>query len=425
MMNERNEIRYGSQGSDVTELQKLLNGSGYQLDEDGIFGEKTQSAVKDYQRKNNLTVDGIVGANTWDALTKASGTDTTQNGDSTTPEETPQFSYEPYKPGEAVTQAQQLLQQQAGAAPQSYQSQWQTQLNDTVQKILNREPFSYDLNADALYQQYRDQYVRQGQLAMLDTMGQAQTMTGGYGNSYAQTAGQQAYEGYLQRLNEVAPELYGMALERYNQEGQALLDQYGLLNRQEEAAYGRYQDQLRAWLQERDYLADRYDSERQYDYEKYLDDLAFAYGQERDKVSDEQWQAEFDEAVRQFDFKNGIGVSGGSGGSGGGSGSGKYKEEAKQRQQLLAAAGFDVTVDGHWDMASEKAWTEYVAQMDIPRTTYAQVATAAAMMAKMGESKTAISKYLNKAVARENYRPTLSVQEDLEALRSAFIGSGR
>ena len=116
-MNEKNEIRYGSQGSDVTELQKLLNGNGYKLDEDGVFGEQTQSAVKDYQQKNNLTADGIVGSNTWEALTKAS----TQTGG-----EAPGFSYASYTPGQAVTQAQQLLQQQEAAKPDGYSAQWQS-----------------------------------------------------------------------------------------------------------------------------------------------------------------------------------------------------------------------------------------------------------------------------------------------------------
>ena len=236
-MNEKNEIRYGSQGSDVTELQKLLNGNGYKLDEDGVFGEQTQSAVKDYQQKNNLTADGIVGSNTWEALAKASA----QTGG-----EAPGFSYAPYTPGQAVTQAQQLLQQQEEAKPDGYSAPWQSRIEELVQKILNREAFSYDLNADALYQQYKDQYVRGGQLAMLDTMGQAQAMTGGYGNSYAQSAGQQAYESYLQRLNEVVPELYNLAQDRYQQAGQALADRYALLSDREAADYGRYQDQRSA-----------------------------------------------------------------------------------------------------------------------------------------------------------------------------------
>lgn len=266
-----NQLSYGSQGSDVTELQKLLNKNGYNLDVDGQFGSNTQAAVLDYQKKNNLDADGIAGTNTWSALT-TSGTaqadatsapsNLTTSGES---EVTSGFNYGIYKPSDAVTQAQKMLEEQMGKKPGEYQSSWQSQLNDTLQQILNREKFSYDLNADALYQQYKNQYVQQGKMAMMDTMGQAQAMTGGYGNSYAQSVGQQAYQGYLQELNNKIPELYQLALNKYQMEGNELKDQYGLMVQQEEQEYGRYRDQLSDWQSERDYLTDRYDSERNYD----------------------------------------------------------------------------------------------------------------------------------------------------------------
>ena len=53
-----------------------------------------------------------------------------------------------------------------------YRSRWQEQLQGITEKILNREHFSYDLNGDALYQQYKDRYIQQGRQAMMDTMGQ-------------------------------------------------------------------------------------------------------------------------------------------------------------------------------------------------------------------------------------------------------------
>ena len=99
---------------------------------------------------------------------------------------------------------------------------WQEQLNDTVNRINNREKFEYDLNGDALWNQYKDQYTRQGALAMEDTMGKAQAMTGGYANSYAQQVGQQTYNAYMQDLNGMIPELYNMALSRYQTEGDDL-----------------------------------------------------------------------------------------------------------------------------------------------------------------------------------------------------------
>lgn len=99
-------------------------------------------------------------------------------------------------------------------------------LQGIVDKINNRGEFSYDMNADALYQQYKNQYMNLGNLAMQDTIGQASAMTGGYGNSYASTAGNQAYQSYLTQLNDKMPELYQMALDRYNAEGDRLAQSY-------------------------------------------------------------------------------------------------------------------------------------------------------------------------------------------------------
>lgn len=79
----------------------------------------------------------------------------------------------------------------------------------------NGPEFQYDYRDDPAYQQYRQQYIRNGQLAMQDTMGQAAGLTGGYGSSYAQNVGQQAYQGYMNQLNAVVPQLYQNAYNRY------------------------------------------------------------------------------------------------------------------------------------------------------------------------------------------------------------------
>ncbi|MET0959505.1 MAG: peptidoglycan-binding domain-containing protein [Psychrobacillus psychrotolerans] len=54
----------------VTEVQKLLNAAGYKLIIDGIEGPLTISAIKDFQKKKGLTVDGVVGTKTLAALKK-------------------------------------------------------------------------------------------------------------------------------------------------------------------------------------------------------------------------------------------------------------------------------------------------------------------------------------------------------------------
>ena len=60
-----NNLRRGSRGDDVLELQRKLNQLGYGLDEDASYGRATEAAVRDYQSKNSLNIDGVVGTNTW------------------------------------------------------------------------------------------------------------------------------------------------------------------------------------------------------------------------------------------------------------------------------------------------------------------------------------------------------------------------
>lgn len=53
-------LKRGMNGTDVVELQEKLNKAGYELKLDGNFGETTEAAVKDFQKKNNIEVTGIV-----------------------------------------------------------------------------------------------------------------------------------------------------------------------------------------------------------------------------------------------------------------------------------------------------------------------------------------------------------------------------
>lgn len=62
-------LKRGSRGNEVKILQSALNATGlYALEIDGIFGELTEIAVKDYQKKHNLIIDGICGKQTRGAL---------------------------------------------------------------------------------------------------------------------------------------------------------------------------------------------------------------------------------------------------------------------------------------------------------------------------------------------------------------------
>lgn len=85
-------LRRGNKGEAVEELQALLNAKfGFDLEIDGDFGRATETAVKEFQKKNGLTADGVVGKKTWAALGVSSEivNPPADNGNNEAPEQPP------------------------------------------------------------------------------------------------------------------------------------------------------------------------------------------------------------------------------------------------------------------------------------------------------------------------------------------------
>lgn len=207
------------------------------------------------------------------------------------------------------------------------QSDFYKQWTDLVGQYNSRDPFSYDMASDGLYQQYADQYTRLGNQAMQDTMGQAAALTGGYNSSYVQNAGQQAYQGYLDQLNDIVPELYEQAWGRYEQEGD------DLMNRAQMAA-DVYGQEVTDYWNNMEYWADRADQEQSF-WQTKQDNKQTAYSNLVTSISNTGYSptdAELtaagmtrEEANAWKNYwiaQNGGLVTGGSGGGGGSSGSG-------------------------------------------------------------------------------------------------------
>ena len=135
------------------------------------------------------------------------------------------------------------LEKMKGQAP-TYGSQYDAQIQSLYAQIMGRGPFQYDQKTDPLYQQYVQDYTTQGKMAMRDTMGQAAALTGGYGSSYAQAVGQQQYDQYLQRMADILPETYGMALDAYNAQGDQLQRNLETTSALERSDYDKYLDSL-------------------------------------------------------------------------------------------------------------------------------------------------------------------------------------
>ncbi len=303
-------IQYGSSGSDVKKLQQELNKKGYNLDVDGQFGSKTQSAVKDYQKKNGLAVDGIVGKNTWGSLTanssntKTATTSKTASKKTTTKKTTQKEAERPqYKKSEGVKNAEKKLTDWENNSPDEYESKYSEEIDSVLNDILNREKFSYNLNADPLYEQYRELYTQNGKKAMMDTVGEASALTGGYSSSYAVTAGNQAYHEYLNELNDIALDLRDRAYEQYGDEGDKLFEDVKLLRSLDGDDYEKYLDQLERYYKDGEYLLERLTSMSDAEYEQFLQTVE-AWEKDRDYAFEEYQDAlDREEFEKEMAFK--------------------------------------------------------------------------------------------------------------------------
>ena len=346
-------ISYGSSGSDVKKLQQALNDKGYALQVDGQFGAKTQAAVKDYQKKNGLQVDGIVGNKTWGSLTsganstKATSTAVKPQATATGLTTTPRPEYEK---SQAVQSAENALSQWESNKPDQYESKYSAEIEALLSDILNREEFSYNMNADPMYQQYRQQYVENGKKAMMDTVGQATALTGGYGSSYAVTAGNEAYDEYLNALNDVALDLRDRAYLQYTDKGDKMLEDITLLRSLEGDDYNKYLGQLENYYADGEYLlnkltsmsdaefeaflaeVDQWESDRDYDFKRYQDDLD---RQEFDEeMAFKKSEAERQQANADREYALAVKKASSSGGSGGSSSSSSTEKNGKADSNL-------------------------------------------------------------------------------------------
>ena len=275
-------VQYGSYGDTVRQLQQALNQVGYSLDVDGSFGTKTRAAVTDYQKKNGLLVDGIAGSQTMGSLLGringvANGYSNSKQVLSGVSDETADALHrleKGYTPSDDVQAAQSEVASMQALKPGEYQSGFEGQLAALYDQINHRQAFAYDPAADAAYQRYAGIYARQGKAAMEDTMGKTAGLTGGYGSSYAQHVGQQAYNQYLQELSELVPELEKNAWDRYTQQGKTLMERYNIVKGQEAAEYDRWQDEMDEWRKALAQAQDQYEGLSRQDVDNYKNMLS-------------------------------------------------------------------------------------------------------------------------------------------------------
>ncbi len=282
----------GTYGGDVYELQRKLNQHGYNLDVDGGYGVKTQAAVFDYQRKNGLAVDGVAGDETWGSLLARE--QAIQKGNSTGKQVLAGVSDETmdrlagleqgYTPSDSVLAAEAERQSIEALQPGEYSSAFDEQLKTLYEQMESRPEFSYNPEEDATYQRYAQLYRQEGQGAMEDTLGKTAALSGGYESSYAQTAAQQSYQQYLERLAQLVPQFQEQARDVYDRQGAAMKDRYEALQKEKAEEYRQWRDKKDLWQKEMAQAQSRYEDLRDQDYKNYA--LMLKYFQ--DKAAAEQ-----------------------------------------------------------------------------------------------------------------------------------------
>nr|DAH16032.1 MAG TPA: hypothetical protein [Caudoviricetes sp.] len=173
-----------------------------------------------------------------------------------------------------------------------YESPYQDEIDELLGELLSYDEFVYKLDTDPLYQQYRAQYVREGDRALQDTLASAASGAGGM-NSFAVSAAQQANNYYTSQLNDRVPELYSLAYQKYLNEFDQKLQSMGVLEGLENTAYGQYRDEVSDWFNNRDF-----------NYNAYINDRDFNYGKYRDTIEDSRYDQEWEYNVSANDRNN-------------------------------------------------------------------------------------------------------------------------
>lgn len=103
--------------------------------------------------------------------------------------------------------------------------------------IEGRDTYAYDAQSDPVYQQYRDAYARGARSAAEDVYANAVARSGGFGNSYAGVAAQQAYDTQMEGVADIIPELEELAYGRHKTAQQEKLSAYNQLLEMEDAEH--------------------------------------------------------------------------------------------------------------------------------------------------------------------------------------------
>ena len=167
-----------------------------------------------------------------------------------------------------------------------YNNQYAQHQRDLLDAILNRPEFSYNKEDDPQWASYAKSHRREGERATANALAQASRASGGIPSSYAVTAASQAGDYYAAKLNDIIPQLYQQAYQRYLNEFQMKHQNLGMVNNMEQMDYRKYLDDFNMGhqnlgalgnLHNQDFMQyqselGQFNTNREFSYKNYLND---------------------------------------------------------------------------------------------------------------------------------------------------------
>ena len=189
-------------------------------------------------------------------------------------------------------------------------------------------------------------------------MGRGAALTGGYDSTYAQTAAQQAYHGYLQQLAAMLPQLEENARKRYEAQGEAAQQRYELTAAQQQAEKAAWEQAYEDWQAQLKAAESAYDAAYDRDYNAYKTMLNYFA----------------DKAAQEQKASDGRKVN-----------SGKVSESTVKRESLSSTAAESLQrAMGNYLSAGDEAAAQALASQYASRMTAAQKKRFAALFEKYG-----------------------------------------
>lgn len=172
----------------------------------------------------------------------------------------------------------------AEPSPMSYKSDefknpYEDQYKSAMDKVLNREQFSYDPNNDPLFQSYRQMNLREADRAQQNALGQAASMTGGLPSTAAINAASQAGDYYRSQIGDALPQFADAAYQKHIDSIGLDFDTFSMLNDLRNTA------------------RDEYDTERNFGYNQWTDELGFQSDKQQAALENERYKTEYGDAM--------------------------------------------------------------------------------------------------------------------------------